>query len=49
MRDEVKKPVVAPASRSRRAAVWGLVIVILAGLGYEPAQLAALRARGAIR
>ena len=26
MRDEVKKPVVAPASRSRRAAVWGLVI-----------------------
>jgi multidrug efflux system membrane fusion protein len=34
MRDEVKKPVVAPASRSRRAAVWGLVIVILAGLGY---------------
>lgn len=34
MRDEVKKPVVAPTSRSRRAAVWGLVIVILAGLGY---------------
>ena len=34
MRDEVKKPVIAPASRSRRAAVWGLVIVILAGLGY---------------
>lgn len=34
MRDEVKKPVVAPPSRSRRAAVWGLVIVILAGLGY---------------
>jgi multidrug efflux system membrane fusion protein len=34
MRDEVKKPVVAPASRSRRVAVWSLVIVILAGLGY---------------
>ena len=34
MRDEVKKPVTAPASRSRRVAVWGLVIVILAGLGY---------------
>jgi multidrug efflux system membrane fusion protein len=34
MRDEVKKPVTAPASRSRRVAVWTLVIVILAGLGY---------------
>ncbi len=34
MRDEVKKPVVAPISRSRRVAVWSLVIVILAGLGY---------------
>jgi multidrug efflux system membrane fusion protein len=34
MRDEVKRPVFAPVSRSRRVAVWSLVIVILAGLGY---------------
>jgi membrane fusion protein, multidrug efflux system len=34
VRDEVKKPAVAPTSRSRRAAVWSLVIIILAGLGY---------------
>jgi multidrug efflux system membrane fusion protein len=34
VRDEVKKPAVAPTSRSRRAAVWSFVIIILAGLGY---------------
>ena len=33
MRDEVKKPVTR-GSRTRRAAIWSLVIVVLAGAGY---------------
>ena len=34
MRDEVKKPAVTRGSRTRRAAIWSLVIVLLAGAGY---------------